>query len=143
MNPGFEIAVTLKGTSIQDIVEQAKALIEADGAAAVTTATTGKRGKKAAAAVETDTDLDDLNGEAQETETTDEIESFDEVEETPAAPAKSAKITDKQVNTAAMNHAKKFGRPATMKILAGKFKVKSILELKPEQYGKVIAALKV
>lgn len=74
----------------------------------------------------------------------DDMEAEDEVEEKPAKPAKGAKkFTDKDVNEAALAHAKKHKRKATLEVLQKKFKVKSISELKPDQYGAAIAALKV
>lgn len=143
---GLEIQVTLKGKSVQELLAQAQAFIDADAPVALAGATTGKRSKKAAAPKEDET-LDTILDEvADETATDEELPGFDdeesgeELEEKPAK--KSAKITDKDVNTAAMKHAGKHGRPATKAVLA-KFKVKSILELKPEQYAKVVQALKV
>lgn len=137
---GFDIAVTLKGKSMADIVAQAQMLIDADANTAVTTATTGKRGKKAKTeAVEEETEL------LADTETSEDEGQLgfdmDEEEEEPTPSAK--KLTDKDVNTAAMAHAKKHGRKETMGILTKKFKVKSILELKADQYPAVIKALKV
>ncbi len=86
--------------------------------------------------------LGDDAGEA--TEETEEL-GFDSEEEKPAkkAASKAKKITDKEINAAAVAHAKENGRPATLAILQKKFKVKSILELKPEQYPAVLAALEV
>ena len=72
---------------------------------------------------------------------------FDSAEETEdeaptAKPAKASKLTDKDVHTAALAHAKKHGRPATLKLLKAKFGVASIAEIKAADYAKVIAALK-
>lgn len=149
----FEIAVTLKGKTLNEVIDQAKALVEAGEGGVVTQATRGKKGKSAAAVAEVEADEEMLDESEAEVTTEDDdnqmgfdmdadTDSEAEVEE-PAKPAKKAKLTDKQVNEAAMKHAKKHGRPATLKILEKKFKVKSILELKPEQYAQVIAALKV
>ncbi len=145
---GFEIAVTLKGKNLGEVLAQAQALIDSDASTAVATATTGKRGKKAAAAEELDESLiegGEENGEVVADETGGEEEQlgFDMAEEEPPPKTTKKKLTDKDVNQAAMAHAKKHGRPVTLKLLAKNFKVKSILELKPEQYPKVIAALKV
>lgn len=105
--------------------------------------TTKPVAKKAAAVVEESEDL------LMDTEEMDEL-GFDggeaeELEEKPKAKkeAPAKKLTDKDVNAAALAHAKENGRPATLAILNKKFKVKSILELKPEQYGAVITALAV
>ena len=72
---------------------------------------------------------------------------FDSAEETedeaPVAKApKASKLTDKDVHTAALAHAKKHGRPATLKLLKAKFGVASIAEIKAADYAKAIAALK-
>lgn len=87
-------------------------------------------------------------------ETIEDEESFDaeeevEEEEAPAKKAKAAtktdkpaKLTEKDVNRAAMAYAKVKGRPAVLKILEKQFKVKSILELKADQYPAVMKALK-
>jgi hypothetical protein len=68
----------------------------------------------------------------------------DEDEEIEAAvKAKAKKATSEDVNAAAMAHAKINGRAKTLAILTKKFKVKSVLELKPDQYDSVISALEV
>lgn len=142
---GFEIAVTLKGGTIAEVLQQAQSLIDAEGT--VTTigpTTTGKRGRKAAPVADTDLLADDSDaGEQLELGGDDTETEVDSFLEEPPKETKTKKLTDKDVNTAAMAHAKKHGKPATMKILNGKFKIKSILELKPTQYAEVIKALKV
>ncbi len=107
--------------------------------------------KTKAAPVETaEESTDELENFGEEIEAAaDEDEGdlgFDEMseDEAPAPKAtKAKKLTDKDVHSAALAHAKKFTRPVTLKLLAAKFKVKSIAEIKAEDYGKVIAALKV
>ncbi len=144
---GFEIAVTLKGTSIQDVLKQAQALIDADHGTALAVATTGKKGKKPqpAAPVEDDDILLASDDEVTEDTPADEDDalSFDDATDEEPAAKKTKKLTDKDVNAACMAHARKHGKAKTLALLAKTFKVKSILELKPELYSKAIAALKV
>jgi hypothetical protein len=64
-------------------------------------------------------------------------------EEKPKAKTKAPKLTEKDVNAAAIKHAKANGRDKTLALLSKKFKVKSILELKPDQYADAVAALAV
>lgn len=129
-----EIQIVLRGKNLSDVVAQAQALINAEGS--TTTAPTTK--KKAAPAPEVEDSFDDA-AETEETET----ENFGAEEAEEAAPAKKAKkITSKDVNEAAIQHATANGRPATLKVLA-KFKVKSILELEEKDFAKVIKALEV
>ncbi len=128
---GIEITLTLKGKNLMDLVGQAESFIEGTGK--VTAQPKARKGKAAPAeVVEEQLDL----GSTEET-----MDFTGEVEE-PAKEAKAKKLTDKDVNDACMAFAKANGKAKTMAILA-KFKVKSILELKPETYGKVIAALEV
>jgi hypothetical protein len=144
MTPTFEIAVTLKGSNLQDVLAQAQALIDAEGKTAPT-ATAGKRTRKAAPVAEPEADSEELLAMDEETDAAEESEElgFDEETEVEEPPKKSKKLTDKDVNAAAMAHAKKHGRPKTLALLEKKFKVKSILELKADQYPAVVAALKV
>lgn len=148
------VQITFKGTSFGDCIAQARALIEGMTGVAETEMTVEAPQRKpgrpktkvAAAPVAEEPEL--MASEETETDAVgfDEAsEDFatEETEEPKAKTAKAKKYTDKDVNTAAMNHAKTYGRPKTLAILSKKFKVKSILELKPEQYGEVIAALEV
>ena len=139
------INLTLSGKTFADVHAKAVALSKE---LEKFKATTGGKTAKPAKVVEED----------ETTFGSDEIEddtSFDTPEEmlgddagedeTQTKPAKTTKVklTDKEVNAAAMAHARQNGRPATLKILEKKFKVKSILELKPEQYAAVVKALEV
>lgn len=140
-----QIQVTLKGTTFADVIAQAAALVEAAGTLnPAATATAVRKGKKAATPAIEESFVDETETdnvlEAAEDET-----SFDELEEPTPKPAKkaAAKTTQKQVNDAAMAHAKKHGRKETLKILATKFKVKSILELKDEHFAAALKALAV
>lgn len=143
-----EIQVTVRGTTHAEISKNLNAAAAAFAAANAPGTTTGRTSTKRAAPQqepqEDNTDLDGLDASPEETTEVDET-TFDEMPEEIAPPKAKAKtkLTDKDVNNAAMAYAKKHGKPATMKILTGKFKVKSILELKPEQYQTVITALKV
>lgn len=111
---------------------------EITGKAALSTAAAGKT-RKTKPPVEVE---EEEVEETFEQETEVEEEGF--LEEAPVAASKKAsKLTDKDVNNAAMAFAKKNGRPAVLEILSKKFKVKSILELKPEQYAVVVKALAV
>lgn len=118
--------------------EQAQAIL-AFAAGYKPTTITGKTTKaQAAVTVSDDTDLDNDDFDTPETDT-DLDEDFDTP---PAKTTKAAKVTEKEVNAAAMAHAKaNGGKKATLTILKNKFKVASILELKPEQYAAVIKAL--
>lgn len=162
METGTNIQVTITGRTPEEICKNMTAAAKAWAwkAASSTSTASGseemtvtatpapKKTKKAAAPAVVEEQMDEMAA-LGETETTEDESSemgfdADEVEEMPAPKAKkAAKLTDKDVNAAAMAHAKIHGRPMTLKILSGKFKVKSILELKPEQYAQVIAALKV
>jgi len=158
-----QFEITLKGASFSDVVNQARQLvIEAEafrGTATPTvtkaTPTKTKAPVKKLEAVDAD---DELAGDIEigdEAEETDELsfddETEDEVEEVQAAPAKTAKttkakkLTEKDVNAAAMAHAKVHGRQKTLALLTKKFKrpIKSILELKPDQYETAVQVLEV
>lgn len=150
---GTQLTVTISGSTHAELIEGAKKFVAASGA--VTTA--GAATKAAAApkkapvkAAEETEDLlgsddagdDSLLGDGSDDAGDDSL-SFDATEETPApAKKKAAKITEKEVNAAAMAHAKANGRPETLKILKSKFKVASLTELKADQYAAFIAALK-
>lgn len=150
-----ELMVTLRGKSFGELVSAAENFIEASDKVTAKS-TTGKR--RAAATTTTDDDeildedtTDDTTTEETDTDEqmefdmdgSDDEETLDETEEeTRPKKTTKGKITDKQVNQACIAHAKKHGRKKTSAILAKKFKVKSVLELKTEQYGAVIAALK-
>lgn len=137
------ISVTLNGANLDEIRKQAMSFL-------ATTETEAKptRSRKQAAPTTSELPDETLDEVAEETveESFDSLEDVSEetIEETPAKTAKkkTTKLTEKDVNEQAMAHAKKFGRPKTLEILNKKFKVKSILELKPEQYAAVILALK-
>lgn len=83
-------------------------------------------------------EIDELAAASDDAEET--FEEFEELEEKAPAKKAPAKITEKMVHSAAHAHAEANGKKATVAILQ-KFKVKSILELKPEQYAKVLQAL--
>lgn len=140
------MSMTFSGKNFDEVIAQAKAFIEQEDGTTTTGKTTPRKTKPAVEAEQ----LDLLDSTEETEEETNEL-SFDdgnveEEEEVTAKPAKGApkKYTDKDVNQAAIKHAKANGGKAkTLKILEKKFGVKSILELKPTQYGQVIAALKV
>jgi hypothetical protein len=162
---GIEIKVT--GTSIADVIKNTKQLVaEMEAMLPTRTTTTAaaptkkvtKKGKLAT--VEADDELagdievaDEDLMDAEEVEEADDALSFDDAtddEEEIEAPApkakaktKAPKVTDKDVNAAAMAYAKKHGRPATLKVLKSKFKVESVTELSEDDYAKAIQALKV
>lgn len=148
------VSVTLTGKTMADVAKQAATFFGATGATLETKtsgATKTATKKTAPAVIEDDLLGEEETLEADAEETTDELENFDDaaddVEEAPAkktaASTKKTKLTEKDVNTVALKHAKENGRPETLKILKAKFKVGSITELKPEQYAKAIEALKV
>lgn len=153
---GVTVSVTITGKTYAEVVRQAGTLAGTMGqeiTGTVEEMTPAKRGRKPKNAPVEDTetmdmaddsDADDLAAEPANTPSYDEM-SFDDEEveeEKPKAKTKKAvKFTEKDVNEACKAHAKEHGKAATLKILNGKFKVKSILELKPEQYAQVIAAM--
>ena len=150
MQNGFEL--TLKGDNFAGVIAQARALVaEADKLRPPqpATATAARKAKPAAApAVIEESFLDDVAEAVEETEElpSDDTEVIEQVEEPATKPAKTAtakKLTKNDVDNAAIAHAKKNGRPATMKILATKFKAKSILEIKEANWPLVIKALAV
>lgn len=142
------LKVTITGRTYSDVIGQARKLIEEYDGAPARGPTVTTRTKKTKPV---ETEETELLGATEETEelsldggTEDEGDlSFDSTEETTGKKTASKKLTDKDVNQAAMAHAKKNGRPATLKVLKGKFKVNSIVELKPDQYADVVKALKV
>ena len=160
-----QITLTLTGKTLGDVAAQAMNFAQTAqggiklGTAPTTkaaTTTTKTTAKKAAAPIE-DLDLgdseivDDDLVDADLGDATDETDdaSFDDLEE--EAPAKVAtkttkaattKLTEKDVSNQALAHSRKHGRPKTLAILKKTFKVGSLSELKPDQYAKVILALK-
>lgn len=147
------VTILLTGATIGELAAKAMTFAQdVQGGVKIGKATTTKT-KKTAAPVEEpeDIEIDDADLEASDDveETTDETDEMafdeDEVEEAPkkSAKTKAAKLTEKDVNTAALAHAKKHTRPKTLALLKKQFKVGSISELKPDQYGEVIKALKV
>lgn len=144
-----QLSVTITGKNIGELAASAMAFAQSTQTAtklgATPAATTTKK-KAASAPVEETLDdglLDETPIEAADGD--DAIESFDDLpEETPApAATKGKKITEKEVNQAALAHSKTHTRPKTLELLNKHFKVKSISELKPEQYAKVLTVLKV
>ena len=153
------VTLALTGKSLGDLAAQAIAFgtTAQEGVRIGKATATTKKTKKAAAATEEDEvdeleeteeiDADDLGEDTLEASSDEE--SFDDLDEDEeevttkkSAKGKTAKVTEKDVNAAAKIHAKKHTRPETLKILAKKFKVKSISELKPDQYAAAVAALK-
>lgn len=142
-----QVAITFTGANLNEVVAGAQKFVLANanqvGKTAAQAAATTK--KKAAPIVETEEveDLDLMDGDAEETD--DQELSFDDVEEPEEKPKakKAAKLTMKDVNAAAMTYAKKHTKAKTLELLKKKFKAQSILELKEEQFGPAIAALKV
>lgn len=155
-----QFAITFKGNDFAAVVAQAKNFVTvaeqfAAGpmsrpTAGVTAKSAGKTAKpKAAAAPEMDDEetTEDAGFTDTEEETNEGL-SFDSQDDEEITPPKKAakkapKITDKDINSACLAHAKAHGRPKTLAILSKKFGVKSILELKTEQYADVLKALKV
>lgn len=153
------IEITLKGKTMGEILTAARSIVDeidqlqasaSKAGASTTTAPKAKR-KPPTATVETADDLDlDLAGDEDDLASEpanaayDEL-SFDEETEEEAPKAKKTKAAPApkigDVNDAAKAHAKKNGREKTLAILTKKFKVKSVSELKPEQYAEVIKAL--
>lgn len=155
-----QCTVTLSGKTFADVIAQAESLVtEARKFQGPTTGTADAptpkirktKSAKALQVEESEDDEESLDLTGTDETTTDEPElSFDDATsddeeemEEPTPKKKTTKITDKDINAAAMAHAKKYGRPKTMKILNDKFKVKSILELKTDKYPEVLKALKV
>jgi len=150
------VSLTITGQNLGELAAKAMTFAQTaqEGIKLGAATTTTKKAKKSAPAATVDAD-DELAGdiEAEEDElsleaTSDEdtemgFDDEEEVEEAPKKATKSKKLTDKDVNAAALAHAKKYTRPKTLELLKKKFKVASISELKPEMYGKVIEALKV
>lgn len=154
------LTFVLTGKNIGELAAKALAFAE-DAQQGVkvgkTTATTTKTKKTAAAAPvaeeidEIEEPTDELTGDEEGIEmgASDEDEGFDdieeeEIEEAPkkTAKAKTAKVTEKDVNAAALAHAKANTRPKTLALLKKHFKVGSISELKPDQYAKAVQVLK-
>lgn len=137
------ITVTLTGKTYDEVIAAAQTLVQSS---TITTTTVAKKAiKKAAAVVDEDIELEDVEDAmlagAEETLEDEEIGFDAEPEEKPKA-RKAAKITEKDLNEALKAFATANGRPKTLQVLEKKFKVKSILELKPDQYPAVLAAFK-
>jgi hypothetical protein len=144
-----EIQVTLKGATLTDIATQAlnlAAMVQGASTPVKVTKTT-KAVKTSAVEVDetllaSDEEETDLLSDDDTTLMADE-EAVEEVEAVVTKKAKAAKkLTEVDVNAAAVAHAKTHGKKETFKIL-GKFNVKSILELAEKDYAKVIKALEV
>lgn len=141
---GYAIEVKLQGRSIEELIGEAQAFIsalEARATAATIAATSpAPLGKKKTAKTKTTE-----TPEPQTIEAAFDTPTFEDVVEETAKtekPTKAKKIEAKDVNAAAVAHAKKFGRAKTLAILE-KIGVASVLELEPDQYASVIKALKV
>lgn len=143
-----QLTVTIQGKDLNELIAGAQKFVAANQA---TSNAAPVKTKKTAAPVE-EPEADELDLETAEAEETDELD-FDsetedeEVEEQPKAKKKTAgakKLTEKDMNAIALAHAKaNGGRAATLKVLTKHFKVKSLLELKPEQYAKAAELLAV
>lgn len=146
MQNQFEL--TVKGDNFAAVVKQMRELV--DAADKIHAAPT-KRAAKPPVDVPDETLLDQVAEAVETDEPGETLESFDDapadiVDEAPAKPAKVAagkKVSKNDVDAAAMAHAKKHGRPATMKVLAATFKAKSILEIPEKNWPAAIKALKV
>lgn len=160
-----QLSVTITGANLNALIEGATKFINAnsgtgnvktEAATKAPAQATPKAASKKVAAPVVDEDETDLLSEDDESNnlgdlddsTSDDGLNFDsedeaeEIEEQPKAK-KAPKVTEKDVNAAAMAHAKKHKKINTLALLQKKFKVKSIMELKPDQYAAAIAALKV
>ena len=146
-----QLSITITGASLPELIAGAKKFVTANQTSETTTTVAASKkaaAKKAAPQVEEteeiDTDLIGGDEEETETEETDDALSFDSEDEEEAPKAKKApKLTEKDVHAAAIAHAKKNTKAKTLELLQKKFKVKSIMELKPEQFAKAIEVLKV
>jgi hypothetical protein len=148
-----QINVTLTGSNLGEVLTGARSLV----ATLEKATTTGKTAKRATRAIDEDDQLemaDDIE-ETEDTDTeTEEVEEADfgaEDEDIEEAPPKktakgktngAAKITQKDVIRACKAYSEEHSRKDALKILA-KFKVKSVNELTPDQYGPVIKAMKI
>lgn len=148
------IQITLRGSTIQDVVAQARAFVLSAGGEVTTAAIhqdapapkTKAPRKRAATNIEpleTKTTAETLNDDDGQMglmafDGGDETEVVEEPKKT-----KPKKVTSEDVNAAAMAHAKVNGRAQTLAILTKKFKVKSVLELKADQFESVLKALEV
>lgn len=145
-----QLSITITGASLPELIAGAKKFVTANQTSETTTTVAAPKkaaAKKAAPQVEETEEIDtDLIGEGddEETEDADDALSFDSEDEEEAPKAKKApKLTEKDVHAAAIAHAKKNTKAKTLELLQKKFKVKSIMELKPEQFAKAIEILKV
>lgn len=145
------ITLTVTGATLEQAVNRMREHVEEFDAKTASAGPSKPAKKKAKPAPVEELD-EEIEVEELDEEIEDDVEELDEEiedeDDKPApkakakAPAKAAKLTEKDVNAAAIAHAKKNGRKATLTVLLKKFKVKSILELKPDQYASAIAALK-
>ncbi len=144
----MELQIVIKGGSTAELLKGLKAASAELGNVgeviqSTPSPTTKKKAAKPAAVVEEV--AEEIESFGEETTDADELGFGEEAEEpAAAAPAKKApKLTEKDVNEACKAHARKHGRAETLKVLKGKFNAESIVEIKPELYAKVLAALKV
>jgi hypothetical protein len=145
MNMTTQLQITIHGANLNELIDGAKKFAASYETVTKTAPTTAKPATKKAAPPVVETEDEDLMGDTEESEDAgfDDLADEEAEVEQPKKSAKAPKVTDKEVNAAAMAHAKKHGRPKTLAILEKKFGVKSVLELKADQYSKVIEALKV
>lgn len=144
------VKVTFEGANLGEVITHAKNFLSvADqiaGAGAVSAGpqvpveTTTKRTRKAAAAPAAPAQTEMFGAEP---EAADDFMNPPEETTTISAKTVAKKLTEKDVNDACIAHAKIHTKPVTLGILSKKFNVKSVLELKPEQYPAVVDALKV
>lgn len=140
----MDITVTLQARTPNDMrgklleaIEIWNSKVEADETIATTEAAPAKRGRKPKT-TKVETEEPELANEASNTPA-EELDFMGGAAEAPAATEKKLTIDD--INEACMKYAKVKGRPQTLELLQKKFKVKSITELKPETFGKVVEAL--
>lgn len=142
---GNKVSVSFSGPTMEEVQSAARKFLGLDTGKTVET----KRGRKPAQieeplelepeGLDVDTNLVGADADLGLDDSNDV--NFD-AEPEPKKSAATTKLTAKDVNAAALAHAKKNTRAATMKVLA-KFKVQSINDLKPAQYAEVVKALKV
>ncbi len=132
MNGQCEIVVTFRGPTLGSVVEQAKALIDANEDPSTTV------GEPTAAARKPRKSAAEKAAEAADTTAAEGVLDF------MAQPAaKAVKYTDKDINEACVAYGRVHGRPAVMTVLKKHGAKESVLELDPKTYAAVIADLKV
>ncbi len=136
MNAQCEIVVTFRGPTLGSVVEQAKALIDANADPTETVIEPARRTRKSAA----DKAAEEAAKLAAET-TGAASEGVLDFMAQPAA--KAPKYTDKDINEACVAYGRVHGRPAVMTVLKKHGAKESVLELDPKTYAAVIADLKV